>query len=79
MLSLFWAVPSSARYLGYRLYGLVGAGGRRRRWSWQASSPCSRWRTGSWGPSAQLLGYSLMNLRDVLRHIQHRPLVGRAG
>ena len=61
MLSLFWAGAAVCAYLGYRLYdwwvpaavaGVVVAG----------QFTLFQMAAGSWGPSVQLLGYSLMNL-----------------
>ena len=61
MLLLFWAGAVSSAYLGYKLHdwwvpaavaGVVVAG----------QFALFQTAAGSWGPSAQLLGYSLMNL-----------------
>ena len=61
MLLLFWAGAVLSAYLGYKLYdwwvpaavaGVVVAG----------QFTLFQMAAGSWGPSAQLLGYSLMNL-----------------
>jgi hypothetical protein len=61
MLSLFWAGAVLSAYLGYKLYdwwvptavaGGVVAG----------QFALFQLAAGKWGPSAQLLGYSLMNL-----------------
>jgi hypothetical protein len=61
MLSLFWAGAVLSAYLGYKLHD----------WWMPAAVACVvvacqlalfQMAAGSWGPSAQLLGYSLMNL-----------------
>ena len=61
MLLLFWAGAALSAYLGYKLHdwwvpaavACVVLGGQFALFQLAA---------GSWGPSAQLLGYSLMNL-----------------
>ena len=73
MLSLFWAGAVLSAYLGYKLYdwwvpaavaGGVVAG----------QFALFQMAAGSWGPSAQLLGYMPHEPRDVLCHVRHRPL-----